>query len=297
MIHSYSDVLNLGHRDLAELLDGPVVVEEKVDGSQISFGKFDGEIMARSKGAPLNLVAPDKVFAKAIATIKELALVDGWTYRGEYLARPRHNVLAYEREPKRNIILFDVDTGGMLVDPETRFEIAEYLRLECVPVLYRGLVDDAAKLRNLMDARSILGGPIEGIVIKNPAKRGRDGKPLVGKLVSEQFRETKATPRPNGKHGTAEIIDRLADRFTTTARWQKAVQHLRDAGKLQDSPVDIGPLMREVNEDVERECGEEIRDMLFKWAWPLLTKQLSSGLPSWYKNRLLERQFENGGDA
>jgi len=33
---SYPSIYNLGHRYLGDLLDGPVVVEEKVDGSQFS---------------------------------------------------------------------------------------------------------------------------------------------------------------------------------------------------------------------------------------------------------------------
>lgn len=86
--HSYPSTFALGHRALAELFLDPVLVEEKIDGSQFSFGYFpdpdavegSGILKARSKGAQLNLVAPEKMFAKAIETVQALPLHLGWTY-------------------------------------------------------------------------------------------------------------------------------------------------------------------------------------------------------------------------
>lgn len=111
-LHSYGKIYNFGHRAIVNLLKGPVVVEEKVDGSQFSFGIRNGQIHCRSKGVAINVDAPDSMFAKAVAVVRELApmLHDGWTYRGEYLQKPKHNALAYDRIPYRHIILFDVDT-------------------------------------------------------------------------------------------------------------------------------------------------------------------------------------------
>ncbi len=72
-------------------------MEEKVDGSQFSFGIFNGEIKCRSKGAQLVIDAPEKMFIPAVNVVRELAplLKDGWTYRGEFLGRPKHNTLCY----------------------------------------------------------------------------------------------------------------------------------------------------------------------------------------------------------
>lgn len=40
--HSYPAVFNLGHKAIESLLtSGPVIVEEKIDGSQFSFGVDD----------------------------------------------------------------------------------------------------------------------------------------------------------------------------------------------------------------------------------------------------------------
>ena len=108
--HSYPSIFALGHRALADLLLDPVIVEEKVDGSQFSFGLFERVavcdephetvLLCRSKGAQLNLVAPEKMFIRAVDVVKELPLHTGWTYRAEYLAKPKHNALAYDRVPE-----------------------------------------------------------------------------------------------------------------------------------------------------------------------------------------------------
>ena len=62
--HSYPSVYNLGHRALEPLLAHPLNIEEKVDGSQFSFGRFDGVLRVRSKGQELIIDAPEKMFTR-----------------------------------------------------------------------------------------------------------------------------------------------------------------------------------------------------------------------------------------
>ena len=60
LIHSYPTVFAIGHKMIADLFNGSVVVEEKVDGSQFSFGVIDGELVCRSKGQQIVVNAPEK---------------------------------------------------------------------------------------------------------------------------------------------------------------------------------------------------------------------------------------------
>ena len=62
-LRSYPKVFNLGHRAVRDLLSGPVVVQEKIDGSQFSFGVGeDGTLLIRSRGADIEPEAPPKLF-------------------------------------------------------------------------------------------------------------------------------------------------------------------------------------------------------------------------------------------
>lgn len=292
--HSYPKLFNLGHGAIKNLLSSDVVVEEKIDGSQFSFGRFGDELFCRSKGKVLDISHPEKMFIKAVETAKELfpLLNDGWTYRGEYLQSPKHNTLAYDRHPIKYFILFDVNTGHeQYLSYEDKKREAERLGIEVVPLLFQGKVDTLNQIMGFMDRTSVLGGQkIEGIVIKNYGMFGSDGHALMGKHVSEEFKEIHTRDWKKRFPGTKDVVAILGEQYRTPARWNKAIQHMEEAGKLTNSPKDIGPLVKEVQDDILSECKEELMDQLFKWAWPNLQRAVIKGLPQWYKNKLAERQ-------
>lgn len=296
-LHGYPKVWNLGHPNLADLFAGPVVVQEKVDGSQFSFGVVNGDLHLRSKGATIYPETTDKLFRGAVNTALALfhdgLLVDGWTYRGEALHAPKHNALQYERAPRGNFILFDVDTGQevRIGDAERVRLIAAALGLECVPTLYVGEVTSEDQLRALLTTPSVLGGRIEGVVVKNYARWGDDGKMLMGKVVAEDFREINAKNWKETNPNKGDLVERLIGVYRTDARWQKAVQHLTEQGVATGTPQDIGKLIKEVGDDVLAECGEEIRAALFSALWPDIRRGITRGLPEWYKQQLGAQQF------
>lgn len=302
-LHSYSSIYNLGHADVDQLFSSDVVVQEKVDGSQFSFGVIDGVLFARSKGQDILIDNPDKMFNKAIQTIKLLfdrgLLLEGETYRGEYLASPRHNVLRYDRTPKDFIILFDVDKGDQEYGSvEYTAQTATRLGLEMVPVFFSGNISNLAQIEAFLKNDSILGGcKVEGVVIKNYAmKSPRDGKILMGKLVRPEFKELNKLPeKPKNAVGD-EVLNAIIATYKNEVRWNKAIQHLRDNGQLKNSMEDIGPLLKEISIDILKECEDEIRQTLWKWAWPKISKGFTAGFPDWYKKKLLDNQ-SFGGDT
>lgn len=288
MIPSYGKIWNVGHRQLAQLFDGPVLVQEKIDGSYIAFGIVEGHLQARSKGSRLDFDAPDQMFARGIETITRLAsrLTPGYVYCGEYLNRPKHNTLAYDRVPEQHIILFDIESEARsekwLSASDLAWE-AQRIGLECVPTFsttYEALAE-------LLTTTSCLGGQtIEGLVLKNYSQFGIDGKMLRGKYVSEVFKEVNGADWKKRHPAQADIKLALAQAFCTPARWNKAIQHLREAGQLTDTPRDIGPLLQEINRDVLEECSDEIKERLFKWVWKDLSRELTKGFPEYYKGQL-----------
>ncbi len=293
---SYPKLYALGHRAIAEIFTDEVVIEEKVDGSQFSFGVIEGELRMRSKGCILNLEAPEKMFIPGIEAVKSIAhlLTPEWTYRGEYLKVYNHNTLAYNRIPKNHIIGFDIATGfETYLSHDQKHKEFERIGLEFVPVLYTGKVDDVNKLRELLDTISILGGQkIEGIVVKNFNQIIKQtGQVMIGKFVSEEFKEVHTGQWKEKNPNNKDIISLLGSQYCTPARWSKAVQHLKEAGQIEDDPKDIGILFKEVNTDVIQECESEIKEKLFQWAWPQISRQITSGLPQWYKEQLMKKSL------
>ncbi len=299
--HSYPKVHALGHAAVKDIMLDEVLVEEKVDGSQFSFGKFTSKegseyLRCKSRGAELTVEAPDNMFKRGVDVAKELMplLVNGWAYRGEYLNSPKHNTLCYERTPLKHVILFDINTGqeAYLSRAEKEAEAAR-IGLEIVPVVHHGKVEDIDFFRSFLDRTSILGGQkVEGVVVKNYKRFGLDGKALMGKFVSEAFKEVHGADWKERNPGQGDIIARLILKYRTPARWAKAVQHLKEAGQLEQSPRDIGKLIPSTGKDIREECEAEIKAALFEWAWPDIQRGVISGLPEWYKEELLKLQFE-----
>lgn len=297
MIHSYSKIYQIGHKVIRNIFDDVVLIEEKVDGSQFSFGVIDGVLCARSNNKQLMLEAPDNMFKKAVETIKSIEhlLHPGWTYRGEYLQKPKHNTLAYDRTPYNNIMGFDIMREGQedyLPYDEKRAEF-ERIGLEVVPIIYQDKVESLEMFNKFLDRTSILGGQkIEGVVVKNYSLITGDKKVAMGKYVSEAFKEVHNKDWKERNPSRTDIVLQIIDRYKSEARWNKAIQHMRENGTLDESPKDIGGLMQEVSTDITAECGDEIKEILFKHFWKTISRGVVQGLPEWYKQQLAEKAFE-----
>lgn len=294
-IPSYSKIYNLGHKALADLMKGPVLVEEKVDGSQFSAAKLNGELHLRSKNKQLVIEAPDKMFEEGVQSFLRIKdkMKEGLIYRAEYIKKPKHNCLAYDRIPKNHIIIYDIDEGGQnYLNYNLKAEEAERLGFEVVPRLYEGKVRDLEQLKSFMELTSILGGQkIEGFVIKNYSQFNTDGKTLMGKHVSEAFKEVNAKNWKKENKSSKDIVRNLIEAYRTKARWNKAIIHLEEEGVLESSPRDIGNLIKEVRKDIEEECKEEIKEALWSWAKDAILRGSIAGLPEYYKEKLMEKQF------
>ena len=113
-LRSYGKVYNLGHRATKGMTDFDCIVEEKIDGSQFSFGLLtDGTLSMSSKRVPNIQDAPPKLFLPAVQTVREIAdrLEVGTTYRCEAVCSSRHSTLKYNRVPAGFIVLFDIDSA------------------------------------------------------------------------------------------------------------------------------------------------------------------------------------------
>jgi len=113
-IPSYPKIYAIGHSAIPDLFLDEVLVEEKIDGSQISWTTVNGELKLKSKNCEIFLNNPEGMFKRAIEVLlsRKDKFKDGWIYRAEYLQKQKHNVLAYDRIPLDHLILFDINTGN-----------------------------------------------------------------------------------------------------------------------------------------------------------------------------------------
>lgn len=288
MMESYGKVRAFGHRDNRNIFVGPFCIQEKIDGSQINFGVFDGELKVWSRGGPRSLEEEGGLFGPSIQHILSVRdkLTPGFTYRGEAVCGKRHNILTYGRAPKGHIVLWEVEgkDGTPARSENNIIRLASAIGVE--PVRYfpiAGGVDDWPEHieANFFGEESQLGGcPIEGVVVKRLG-----GGDMKAKFVSPQFKEVKPGKKASkaDKNPLAFIED-----YCTEARWHKAIQHLSEAGELKGANSDIGPLIREIHRDTFEECEEEIKQALFDAFRKDICAGLIKGFPEWYRRRIEE---------
>ena len=295
MIPAFCKIWHLGVAQVEHLFDGEVEITEKIDGSQFVFGRVDDDLKFRSKGAEIFYDAAPKMFNPVVQWAYEAGIhvANGETVYGETLAKPKHNTLKYDRIPKNHFMLFGYALrDGTFATYDQLVEKAEQMGCEVVPLLYRGerkpLTLD--ELKEFLNRTSVLGGQnIEGIVIKNWEKicefKGLYLPLTAAKYVSEQFKEvhSKSWSSENTSRGKWDV---LVSNYRTNARWEKAIQHLADAGLLEGSPRDIGRLIGEVKRDITEEEQDAIKTHLWNIFSNDILRSVTGGLPEWYKLKL-----------
>jgi hypothetical protein len=297
MITAFPKIFAIGTHYIRDIFEDDVEVSEKIDGSQMSFGKVGGELFMRSKGAQLHVEAPQKMFQAGIDHVMsiESKLPDDTVFYCEYLQKEKHNVLEYERIPTNHLSLFAVcDPTGTKFEPGWE-HWADRLSIGLTPVLYRGKIEDAHQLLGLLEKTSYLGGhKIEGVVCKNYTRPfllgGHPVAMMAGKFVSEEYKEKHNKGKPT--FSSKGKFNAFCDSFCTEARWQKAVQHCRDDDVLINAPQDIGMLIKEIQADIKEEEEMEIKKFLWKEFSGQIFRSAIRGFPEWYKKQLLEGAFD-----
>lgn len=291
-MEKYSSPVAYGSKYLFCFEDDLRYVQEKVDGSQFSFMMSqEGELKFRSRGGIIDPAEPQKMFRPAVEFVLGLdkeKIIPEAIYRGEAVGSKRHNKMTYGRAAE-GFVLFDVEKEGFeYLTPERVMDEAGHLGLDFAPI-YRELEPGRTYTEDLFQEdcknESVLGGKIEGVVIKNYNKRFSDsGGLMVAKWVTPEFREVMTKTRIVKQYDT--ILSKLVEKYKTEARYHKALQHLREAGEIEDSMKDVGKLLKELSIDFERECKEVIKDELYDYYRKPLVNGVKNDLPNWYRKEL-----------
>lgn len=302
-LQTYGKIMNLGSSDrrIAGILDGPVVVQEKIDGSQFSFevDSMTGDLLIRSKGQMIECFdAADQLFASSIHTVVECfdkgMLEPGYIYRGEAQYKEKHVTITYGRVARGNIILFDVvkPDGTYMTMKELEAE-ASRLGVEFSQVFFDEEIVTVDQLKSLIGTESMLGGhTIEGVVIKNYHDWFTHGDgstaPKRAKLVDELFKEKHKKDWKAENPNRSDVVALLVAELSSKVRYAKCVQRLKENGELEGDPRDIGKLMKAFHDDLVDEEAAYIKDKLFEAFIKNIVRGASKELPYWYKEQLLE---------
>ena len=80
----------------------------------------------------------------------------------------------------------------------------------------------------------------------------------------------------------------LKESCRTEARWNKALQHLKERGEIVNEMKDLAKIAPEAVHDLEEEEKETIKNELWKLYGKSIIQYSVKGLPEWYKKLLME---------
>lgn len=312
---TFSKYLEIPH--LGEVLEDDItygnhfIMEEKIDGSNFRFGiSKERGIMVGSKNTDLTETNP-QMFKPAVdwvyreETQKALDNIlnrvnpkaDDIIFYGEFLAKPHHNTLNYERVPWHNIILFDMTINGVYQEFNVLFDYAYLLGLEIVPVLKtKESMFTVDELRQTVNSTmSVLGSvPIEGVVVKSYDSRMHIRKhdyPYMIKYVRDEFKELN---KSNWKQQKADEnpVNHILNAINREKVWEKVKQHAQDDGKLEGRMQDMRVLIDYLSTDIEHQWKEAIKEELWTVFQREIQSRMTKGFPDWYKKSLIEKESE-----
>lgn len=240
----YPEIERLGNEDNKDIFlsgEDTLVIEEKVDGGNGSFWQEDDGIHFGSRNRDLTLENDIKMFAgkqkqlrEHLSNLKEKINPD-YIYYFEWMDK---HTINYTNAPF--IIGFDIRLkrsmnnaeSGLFLGRDLREQEFNRLKIENVPLIWRGKVNELKKLeiRELIPKSKYFDGFAEGLVIKNYCrKHSHQNHQLYAKLVRDEFKEDNKAVFGNVRNKNSDT-SKIINEFCTNARIRKAVLHFIDEG-------------------------------------------------------------------
>lgn len=260
---TYPKIHRLGKEETDGLLEQEIIVQEKVDGANISIFEHEGKVRCGTRTRMLPEDESFNGFQEAVRSNLNLAMYfsrnpDHILY-GEWLVK---HTITYNEEAYKKIYLFDIydtATGNWLPQEEVKEE-AEFLGLEYPHIFFKGKATEE-QIKEFV-GKSMIAPAGEGVVLKNPDFINKFGDHAYAKVVHEKFKESNAIVfGGNNKHSESYWEMYVVNKYCTTARVRKIMQKLQAE---TDRRLDM--------EHTSRVAGTCYHDMIQEEAWEIVKK-------------------------
>lgn len=258
----YQHIERLGHEDVEGLLDGAVVVQEKLDGANATVAMVDGKLVVATRN---NTISVDGSPASGFKGLVEYvlahtgirALLTGdptWILRGEWLVK---HSLNYAPGSFKHFYVFDVQSLGRYMEPREYESALEFHGIKFIPTLIQG---DNLKVEELVphsQGMSFLGGADrEGIVVKRYDFVNKWGRTTWGKIVTADFKEKNKLSFGAAKHDPVELRF-VSDRLTETLVMKNVHKTADEKGE--------SPRVQHMGAVIGRTWHDLLREELYDW--------------------------------
>lgn len=260
---TYPKIHRLGKEETEGILEHEVVVQEKVDGANISIFEHEGQIRCGTRTRMLPLDESFNGFQEAVRANDKLVRFfetepDKILY-GEWLVK---HTITYPDEAYRKIYLFDIydkTEGTWLVQKKVQ-KWAEKLGLEYPHIFATGKVTED-EIKDFV-GKSAIAPAGEGVVLKAKDFVNKFGDHSYAKMVHEKFKESNAIVfGGNNKHSESYWEMYVVNKYCTVARVQKIMQKLQAE---TDHRLDM--------KETPQVAGSCYHDMITEEIWEIVKK-------------------------
>lgn len=260
---SYPKVHRLGKEETDGILEFEVVVQEKVDGANISIFQHEGKLRCGTRTRMLPEDESFNGFQEAVQSNLNLAMYfsrnpNNILY-GEWLVK---HTITYPDEAYRKIYLFDIyDTvQNKWYSQEDVQAEAEFLGLAYPHVFMVGKVTE--EQINEFVGKSAIAPAGEGVVLKYADFVNKFGDHAYAKVVHQKFKESNAIVfGGNNKHSETYWEMYVVNKYCTTARVQKIMQKIQSETEKR---LDM--------EHTSQIAGTCYHDMITEEIWEIVKK-------------------------
>lgn len=268
--HEYPKIRALRDDDPLNILDGRVVIEEKIHGLNLRLLVLkDGFVLGSRRkswtweqipvGHPLRncleIVANSEVLEGLRQKLPVGTIIYGELFGGRHSKR-----MGYEGIPEQvrffNILYTD-DSWGYTNSLQKL--LPEEL---VVPVLDTLDQPSIHELEPYMLKSQLGDGDKEGIVVKRVDTHNRYDQQLWTKIVRADFNEDKRHRKRLGPKELKQqnLADTLCKDLVNFARIDKAASRVEEKGKLSSTPQDLPLILKALKQDLRAEAGNEINN-------------------------------------
>lgn len=260
---TYPKIMRLGKEETDGMLDYEIVVQEKVDGANISVFWHEGKVRC---GTRTRMLPEDESFNGFQEAVKEnrtiasyLETFDTHILYGEWLVK---HTITYPDEAYKKIYLFDVYVADdSLWLPQLEVEqTAEALGLQYPHIFASGKMTE--EQINEFVGKSNIAPAGEGVVLKSSNFVNKFGDHCYAKVVHQKFKESNAIVfGGNNKHSETYWEMYVVNKYCTTGRVQKIMQKVQSE---LDRRLDM--------EHTSRIAGTCYHDMITEEVWEIVNK-------------------------
>jgi len=259
--HKYPKIRILGDLENKGILEGDIIIEEKMDGANFRFMFRDDRIIWGSRSRSIGDSNQDiggswrlcVELIKSKVKPRQLGEFKGLLFFGECMVA---HSMAYDWERIPRYLGYDIYDikGENFLDYATKYAIFQELGLEMVPLVASHDENHKVSQEDLVIPQSeYVDAQAEGIVIKNYKKQ------LMAKMVTDTFKEKNALTFGGSKKHAQDDTNFFVLAYCTNARIDKIIFKLLDEGKKLEMQL-MHDLPHQVTHDIWEENWKEIVD-------------------------------------